>query len=99
MAAWTFLTNHEIIIIFLAFQALITGRDLSNLIGITEWSVRNIIFDLESAGNIMKSKAGRQVNYKINPHLPFRHKTQKGKAIGILLEALGWEPKRKRAKI
>jgi predicted transcriptional regulator len=99
MAAWTFLTDHEIVIILLAFQPLITGRDLSSLIGITETSVRSIIFDLESAGYIMKSKAGRQVNYKINPHLPFRHKTQKGKAIGILLEGLGWEPKRKRAKI
>ncbi len=95
MAAWTFLTNHAIVFIFLAIHPLITGRALSSLIGITERSVRNIISDLELAGYIDKSKEGRQVKYQINPALPFRHQTQRDKAIGILLEALGRKPKRK----
>lgn len=99
MAAWTFLTNHAITLFFLAKHPLITGRELSRLIGITERSVRNIISDLESEGYVKKSKEGRQVKYKINPDLPFRHQTQGDKAIGILLEALGWKPKHKRAKI
>ena len=98
MAAWTFLTNHAIVFIFLAIHPLITGRALSSLIGITERSVRNIISDLELGGYIEKSKEGRQVKYKVNPDLPFRHQTQRDKAIGILLEALGWKPKGKRAK-
>jgi hypothetical protein len=98
MAAWTFLTNHAIVFLFLGIYPLITGRALSSLIGITERSVRNIISDLELAGYIEKSKEGRQVKYKINPELPFRQKTQRDKAIGILLEALGWKPKRNRVK-
>jgi DNA-binding transcriptional ArsR family regulator len=88
MGTWTFLTNHAIVLFFLAKHPLITGRELSTLIGITERSVRNIISDLESGGYIRKSKEGRQVRYKINPRLPLRHHTQGDKAIRILLEAL-----------
>jgi DNA-binding transcriptional ArsR family regulator len=98
MAAWTFLTNHAIVLLFLAKHPLITGRDLSRLIGITERSVRNIISDLESEGYIKKSKEGKQVRYKTNLNLPFRHHTQKGKAIRILLKVLEREQIRKGAK-
>jgi len=98
MGTWTFLTNHAVVLFFLAKHSLITGRELSRLIGITERSVRNIISDLESEGYIKRSKEGRQVRYKINPHLPFRHQTQKDKAIRILLEALDREQIRKGAQ-
>ena len=98
MATWTFLTNHAIVLSFLAKHPLITGRKLSELIGITERSVRNIISDLESEGYIKKSKKGRQVSYKTSPHLPLRHQTQKEKAIRILLEALDGEQMQKGAR-
>src|SRR4030043_1611714 len=98
MATWTFLTNHAIVRFFLAKQPLITGRELSRLIGITERTVRNIISDLESGGYIKRSKEGRQVSYKINPDLPFRHHTQKDKAIRILLEVLDRGQMRKGVK-
>jgi len=98
MATWTFLTNHTIVLFFLAKHPLITGRELSTLIGITERSARNIISDLESEGYIKRSKEGRQVKYKTYQHLPLRHETQKDKAIRILLEALDPEQIRKGAK-
>lgn len=98
MATWGFLTNHAIVLFFLAKQPLITGRELSGLTGITERSVRNIISDLESEGYIRRSKEGRQVRYKINLNLPFRHPTQKDKTIRILLEALDRGQMRKGAK-
>jgi DNA-binding transcriptional ArsR family regulator len=88
MATWTFLTNHAIVLFFLAKHPLITGRELARLIGITERSVRNILSDLESGGYIKRSKEGRQVRYKTNPHSPLRHHTQKDKPVRILLEAL-----------
>jgi DNA-binding transcriptional ArsR family regulator len=93
MGTWTFLTNHAVVLSFLAKHPLITGGELSRLIGITERSIRNIISDLESERYIKGSKEGRQVRYKINPHLPFRHQTLKDKAIRILLEALDREQK------
>lgn len=98
MTRWAFLTNHAVVLFFLSKHPLITGRKLSELIGITERSVRNITSDLESAGYIKRSKEGRQVRYKINLDLPFRHNTQKGKAIRILLEVLGRGQMQKGAK-
>ncbi|OGP55181.1 MAG: hypothetical protein A2162_05275 [Deltaproteobacteria bacterium RBG_13_52_11b] len=98
MHPWTFPPNHAIVFIALASHPLITGQALSSLIGITGKSVRNIVSDLESGGYIKKSKEGRQLKYKINPNSPFRNQIQGSKAIAILLEALGWKPKRKRAK-
>jgi DNA-binding transcriptional ArsR family regulator len=98
MAKWTFLTNHAIVLFFLAKHPLITGQELSRLVGVTERSIRNIISDLTSEGYIKGSREGRQVRYKIKPHLPLRHQTQKDKAIRILLEALDRKEIRKGAK-
>jgi len=95
MAEWTFLTNHALVLIFLATHPKITARNLSMLIGITERTVRKIISDLETEGYIEKVKEGRRVKYNINSRLPFRHPSQRDKAIGKLLETLGWKPKRK----
>ena len=98
MATWTFLTNHAIVLLFLAKHALITGRELSRSIGITERSVRNIISDLKSKGSVTGSKEGRQVRYRINTDLPFRHHTPTDKAIKFLLKSLDLEQKRKGTK-
>jgi DNA-binding MarR family transcriptional regulator len=94
MAEWTFLTNHALVLLYLARHHRITALELSTSIGITERAVRKIISDLEGEGYITKTKEGRRVKYSIKPKLPFRHHTQKDKAIEKLLEALGWSRKR-----
>ena len=94
MAEWTFLTNHALVLLYLAKHHRITALELSTSIGITERAVRKIISDLDGEGYITKAKEGRRVKYSIKPKLPFRHHTQKDKAIEILLEALGWSRKR-----
>jgi predicted ArsR family transcriptional regulator len=94
MAEWTFLTNYALVLLYLAKHPRITARELSMSIGITERAVRKIIADLETEGYFEKEKEGRRVRYSINPKLPFRHYTQKDKAIEKLLGALGWNRKR-----
>ena len=94
MGAWKFLTNHALVLAYLAKHPQMTGRELSNSIGITERAVRKIIADLEREGYFEKEKEGRRVKYNVNPKLPFRHHTQQDKAIEKLLRALGWNRKR-----
>jgi DNA-binding MarR family transcriptional regulator len=89
MSEWMFLTNHARVLIFLANHPKITARELSNMIGITERAVRNIIADLEQGGYIEKTREGRRVKYKIHPELSLRHPTQKDQSIKSLLKALG----------
>lgn len=91
MSEWTFLTNHALVLTFLAMHPRITARELSQAVGITERATRKIIADLNEAGYIEKKREGRRVRYYISTNLPLRHETQRDTAIGQLLEALGWE--------
>ncbi len=97
MGGWKFLTNHALVLCLIAQQPRITARDISLTIGITEKATRNIINALEDDGYVTKKKEGRRIRYRVNPDLPMRHEMQQDKAIGDLLEILGWKP-RKRGK-
>jgi predicted DNA-binding transcriptional regulator YafY len=98
MGEWTFLTNHAVVLVYLARHPQITARELAFSIGITERAVRKIIADLEAEGYISKAREGRGVRYSINSHLPLRHRTQKDKSVEGLLFTLGWEGDKKRKK-
>ena len=87
---WTFLTNHALVLLFLAKHSRITARELAQEVGITERAVRSIIADLETAGYIGKTREGRQVKYDVHHGMPLRHKTQQDKAVGELLKMLGF---------
>jgi predicted ArsR family transcriptional regulator len=86
---WTFLTNHALVLLFVARHPRITARELSLEVGITERAIRTIIADLEEAGYFEKSREGRTVKYDVNHHMPMRHSTQQDVAVGDLLETLG----------
>jgi predicted ArsR family transcriptional regulator len=93
MGKWTFITNHAVVLSYLAKHPSITARELASEIGITERTVRTIIADLEAEGYIVKAKEGRRVWYSIKAGLPLRHSTQQGKEVGRLLKFLGWAGK------
>jgi DNA-binding transcriptional ArsR family regulator len=96
MPVWTFLTNHALVLSFVAKHPRITARELSAAIGITERAVRKIISDLEAEEYVTKKREGRRVKYRVNPELPLRHDAHRDKAVGDLLEALGRKRRRKR---
>jgi len=99
MPEWMFLTNHALVLSFLAKHPRITARELSTAIGITERTVRRFIADLHAAGYITKKKEGRGVRYRINPDLSLRHDTFREMAIGDFLESLGWKRRKKRPPV
>jgi DNA-binding MarR family transcriptional regulator len=96
MADWTFVTNHALVLSFLARQPRITARELSGDIGITERTVRKIIADLDAAGYITKKKQGRGIRYRINPDLSMRHDAHREIAVGDFLQALGWKRRQRK---
>ncbi len=91
MTGWKFLTNHALVLCLIAKQSRITAREISSTIGITEKATRNIINDLEADGYVTKKKEGRRIKYTVDPDLPLRTETQQDKAIGDLLQTLGWK--------
>jgi DNA-binding transcriptional ArsR family regulator len=98
MPGWKFLTNHALVLCLIAQQTRITARDISASVGITEKATRNIINDLETGGYVTKKREGRRIRYKVDADLPLRHEFQQDRAIGDLLEVLGWRRRRPRAK-
>lgn len=98
MRGWKFVTNHALVLCLIAQQPRITAREIAANVGITEKATRNIINDLEADGYVTKTKEGRRIRYGINSELPLRHELQEDKAVGDLLEMLGWEERRKRVK-
>src|SRR4030043_90384 len=98
MPGWKFLTNHALVLCSIAQQPRIPARDISSAIGITEKATRNIITDLEADGYVTKKREGRRIKYRVDPDLPLRSETQQDRAIGDLLETLGWKRRRSQIK-
>ena len=88
MLPWTFVTNHAVVLSFLARHPMITGRQLALEIGISERAIRRIIAELYEGGYIAKGKEGRRVRYQVKRHAHLRHKTQRDAAVGDLLKVL-----------
>ena len=99
MSGWKFLTNHALVLCLIAQQSRITAREVASSVGITEKATRNIINDLEADGYVSKKREGRRVRYRVDPDMPLRHEIQQDRAIGDLLEVLGWRRRKKRSKL
>ena len=93
MPEWKFLTNHALVLSFIANHPRITARELADNIGITERATRKIIADLLEAGFITKKRDGRRNLYGVNTELTLRHYSHREVEIGDFLKALGWKKK------
>ena len=95
MQEWTFLTNHALVLSYIARQHRITAQDLANAIGITERATRKTIADLVDAGYVTKTREGRRNRYRIDPKLPVRRPSHADTAVRDLLQTLGWKRRRR----
>jgi DNA-binding MarR family transcriptional regulator len=84
-ASWTFLSNHGHVLVCLAHDPTARLRDVANWVGITERAVQKIVADLESAGVLTRSRAGRCNRYQIHPEQPLRHSVEAHQTVGALL--------------
>jgi DNA-binding transcriptional ArsR family regulator len=98
MPEWTFLTNHALVLSYIAHHPQVTARELAYAIGITERTTRKIISDLLETSYIAKKREGRRNRYRVNPDLDLRHPIHGEIAVGELLEALGWRRPRRTVK-
>jgi DNA-binding MarR family transcriptional regulator len=95
MHEWGFLTNQGLILVYIAKHSESTARQIATAINITEWTVHKIVGELEKQGYIDKRRVGRKNSYRVHANLNLRHETLRDIDVGHLLEALGWEGKRK----
>ena len=88
-AGWTFLTNHAHVLVCVADDANMRGRDIAVRVGITERAAQAIINDLVSEGYVKRTKVGRRNHYEVNPDAPLRHPLEHDHTVGELLVTLG----------
>jgi DNA-binding IclR family transcriptional regulator len=86
--SWTLLTGHGHVLVEIARNPEARIRDLSAVAGITERTVQAIVTDLEAAGYITRTRAGRRTRYAVNPDSLFRHPAQHGHRVGPFLDLL-----------
>lgn len=86
--SWTFLSNHGHVLICIAQDSDIRGREIAAKVGITERAVQSIVADLVDAGYVRRDRIGRRNQYEIDPELPLRHPVENEHSVGELLMAL-----------
>lgn len=82
---WTFLTNHSHVLLCIAADPGIRGRDIADKVGITERSAQSIIADLVEAGYLTRERVGRRNHYEVHPDLPLRHPIEREHQVAELL--------------
>jgi hypothetical protein len=88
---WTFLTNHGHVLVCIARDPGVRGRDIAAQVGITERAAQAIVADLVGAGYVRRERVGRRNRYTINADLPVRHPVEQPHSIGELLHAVATE--------
>jgi len=83
---WTFLTNHGHVLICIAGDPGIRGRDIALRVGITERAAQAIIADLVEGKYVKRTRVGRRNHYEIHLNQPLRHPVEQPHSIGELLQ-------------
>ena len=83
--SWTFLTNHAHVLLCIALDPEIRGRDIADRVGITERSAQSIVADLVEQGYLSREKVGRRNRYEIHAGQPLRHPIERDHQVIELL--------------
>ena len=86
---WTFLTNHAHVLVCIAAEPDIRGRDVAVRVGITERAAQAIIADLVADGYVTRRREGRRNHYLVHESSPLRHPLDSDHTVGELLVMLG----------
>jgi len=86
--SWTLLTGHGHVLVEIARNPEARIRDISAVVGLTDRTVQAIVTDLETAGYLTRTRAGRRTRYTVNHDSLFRHSAQEGLRVGPFLELL-----------
>ena len=93
---WTFLTNHSHVLLCIATDPDIRGRDIAVRVGITERSAQSIITDLVEGGYLTRERVGRRNRYTIHARRPLRHPIEREHHVVELLALVNERAARQR---
>ena len=83
--SFRFVTNHAHVLQVIAADPTTRLRDIAETVGITERTALQIVHDLEQAGYLSKTRAGRRNRYEVHAELPLRHPQHRHHTVGDLI--------------
>jgi MarR family len=86
---WTFLTNHAHVLVCIAEEPDIRGREVAERVGISERAAQSIIAGLVADGYVTRRREGRRNRYTVHERSPLRHPIESDHTVGDLLVMLG----------
>jgi DNA-binding MarR family transcriptional regulator len=86
--SFRFVTNHAHVLQVISADPNARLRDIAETVGITERTAAQIVNDLEQAGYLSKSRAGRRNRYTVHEELPLRHPAHRHHTVGDLIQFL-----------
>ncbi|WP_329395706.1 MarR family transcriptional regulator [Streptomyces melanogenes] len=94
---WTFITSHARVLAAIAENQSARIRDIAAHCRLTERAVQKIIADLEQAGFLSHTRAGRGNTYQIEPSKVLRHpaEAEAGLTVASLLALLAQDEARR----
>jgi predicted transcriptional regulator len=88
VATWSFLTNHALVVSFIARNPDVRIRDLAVGLDVTERTAFAVVADLVESGYVVKEKTGRRNRYHIQAEQPLGGAVSAERTIGDLLDLL-----------
>ena len=65
MRNWAFITNHGLVLLYVAQCVQCTTREIAEFLGVTERTVHRTLLDLENEGYITRQRTGKGNIYQI----------------------------------
>lgn len=88
MAAFSFLTNHGLVLLCIAHDPRARMRDMAASVGITERAAQRIVSDLIAAGYVERTREGRRNVYTVKRDLRVALPTRRDVDLNALLSVL-----------
>ena len=89
---WTFLTNHGHVLVCIASDPAMRGRDIAAKVGITERAAQAIVADLVNEGYVERTRVGRRNHYRIVTDRRLRHPLEQSHKVGELVNLATPDP-------
>ena len=86
--SFRFVTNYAHVLQCIASDPTLRLRDIAVEVGITERTAAHIVRELEEAGYLTKTRAGRRNHYEVHGELPLRHPQHRHHTVGELIRFL-----------
>lgn len=83
MAEWTFFTNHDHVLVYIAADPGIQLRDIATQVRVTERAAQRTVANLVAPAPFRRAREGRRNRYQIRTDLSLRNLVEHAHHIGI----------------